>query len=141
LVRSGLRTIASNDYQATNLASLKMLQGLAAARVGFEFLAARAAKHRTASLNDASDISGRHLNKVTRNQTGVSVTCAEDFPASVQPGSHDGTHGAVHSRRISAARQDRNAFHFSSAQDAAANRIDRATPVPFGSSSLMRLSG
>ena len=41
---------------------------------------------------------------------------------------------------VAVGHQDRNASHFSSAQDVAANLINRATPIPIGSEALVRLS-
>jgi len=37
---------------------------------------------------------------------------AEDFPPAIQPHTHDGPDGRIHSRGVPAARQHRDSFHF-----------------------------
>lgn len=49
-----------------------------------------------------------------RKLAAVTVTGAEDFPAAVQPGSNHSSNRSVHSRSVSPAGQDGDAFHSSS---------------------------
>src|SRR5690606_35409012 len=81
------------------------IERAALADLGLEFLAARAAEHRAAAMDDAPDVAVAELAKRALDQPRVAALDAERAPAAVEGGADDRADRRVHSGRITSARQ------------------------------------
>src|SRR5690606_17833238 len=111
LVAAGLRAVAADDDQAIDRPLGELADGLAPPSLLTKLLGPGAAQHRARLLDDAAHVPVGQPLHLPVDQAGKAVAHAVNFKPGGYPRPHDGANGCVHPWRVTAAGQDRNAFH------------------------------